>query len=217
MRRKLLWMLGLIFTMAVMLAGCGASQTAAPTVETENDAAAQTEVSSGAGAPSSQSEDEESDPVPEGSDAEEPTPGPTEPSSGPEEPAGPSQMTTDEKENADMKMNVTVGGSTFTATLERNSAVDALVAMMEDAPVTIQMSDYAGFEKVGALGTSLPASDRQTTTQAGDIVLYQGNQIVIFYGSNSWSYTRLGKIDDLTGWEEALGSGDVTVTFSLEA
>ena len=126
-------------------------------------------------------------------------------------------MTTDEKENADMKMNVTVGQSTFTATLERNSAVDALVAMMEDAPVTIQMSDYAGFEKVGALGTSLPASDRQTTTQAGDIVLYQGNQIVIFYGSNSWSYTRLGKIDDLTGWEEALGSGDVTVTFSLEA
>lgn len=119
------------------------------------------------------------------------------------------------EENADMTMNVTVGGSTFTATLEHNPAVDALVGMMETAPVTIQMSDYAGFEKVGALGTSLPASNRQTTTHAGDIVLYQGNQIVIFYGSNSWSYTRLGKIDDRTGWEEALGSGNVTVTFSL--
>ncbi len=115
-----------------------------------------------------------------------------------------------------MKMNVQIGGSTFTATLEENEAVYALVEMMEQAPVTIEMSDYSGFEKVGSLGTSFPASNQQTTTQAGDIVLYQGNQIVMFYGSNSWSYTRLGHIDDLTGWEEALGSGDVTVTFSLE-
>ena len=120
-----------------------------------------------------------------------------------------------EEENSEMQMNVQVGGSTFTATLEENAAADALVDMMEQGPVTIQMSDYSGFEKVGPLGTSLPASSQQTTTQAGDIVLYQGNQIVMFYGSNSWSYTRLGRIDDLTGWEEALGSGDVTATFSL--
>lgn len=114
-----------------------------------------------------------------------------------------------------MKMIVQVGGSTFTATLEENAAVDALLEMMENEPVTIQMSDYAGFEKVGPLGRSLPTSNSQTTTHAGDIVLYQGNQIVMFYGSNSWSYTRLGRIDDLTGWEEALGRGYVTVTFSL--
>ena len=100
--------------------------------------------------------------------------------------------------------------------LEDNPAVDSLGQMMEDAPVGIEMSDYSGFEKVGSLGTNLPASNSQTTTQSGDIVLYNGNQIVIFYGSNSWSYTRLGKIDDLSGWEEALGSGDVTVTFSME-
>ena len=112
-------------------------------------------------------------------------------------------------------MKVQVGSSTFTATLEENAAVDALIEMMQSAPVVIQMSDYSGFEKVGSLGTSLPASDSQTTTQAGDIVLYNDNQIVIFYGSNSWSYTRLGKIDDLSGWEEALGSGDVQVTFSI--
>lgn len=68
---------------------------------------------------------------------------------------------------------------------------------------------------VGSLGTSLPADDSRTTTRAGDIVLYNGNQIVVFYGSNSWSCTRIGKIDDLSGWEDALGSGDVTVTFSL--
>ena len=115
-----------------------------------------------------------------------------------------------------MKINVQIGDSTFIAILEENEAVDALVEMMEQGPVTIQMSDYSGFEKVGPLGTSLPTSNQQTTTQAGDIVLYQGNQIVMFYGSNSWSYTRLGHIDDLTGWEEALGNGDVTVTFSLE-
>ena len=120
-----------------------------------------------------------------------------------------------EAENSETQMNVQVGGSEFTATLEENAAADALVEMMEQGPVTIQMSDYAGFEKVGSLGASLPTSNSQTTTQAGDIVLYQGNQIVIFYGSNSWSYTRLGRIDDLTGWTEALGSGDVSVTFSL--
>ncbi|MCD7857246.1 MAG: hypothetical protein LUG55_05525 [Clostridiales bacterium] len=113
-------------------------------------------------------------------------------------------------------MKVQIGGSVFTATLEENEAVNALVAMMEEAPVVIEMNDYSGFEKVGPLGTSLPTSDSRTMTQAGDIVLYNGNQIVIFYGSNSWSYTRLGHIDDLTGWEEALGGGDVTVTFSLE-
>ena len=94
--------------------------------------------------------------------------------------------------------------------------MDALVEMLEQDPLTIQMRDYSGFEKVGPLGTDLPASNRHITVQSGDIVLYQGDQIVMFYGSNSWSYTRLGHIDDLTGWEEALGSGDVTVTFSLE-
>ena len=120
------------------------------------------------------------------------------------------------EENEVTNMNVQVGDVVFSATLEENEAVSALVEMMRESPVVIQMSDYSGFEKVGPLGTSLPASNSQTTTQAGDIVLYNGNQIVIFYGSNSWSYTRLGHIDDLTGWEEALGSGDVTVTFSLE-
>ena len=122
----------------------------------------------------------------------------------------------DGEENAVMNMKVQVGDTIFSATLEENVAVSALVDMMRESPVVLQMSDYSGFEKVGPLETSLPADNSQTTTHAGDIVLYNGNQIVIFYGSNSWSYTRLGHIDDLTGWEEALGNGDVTVTFSLE-
>ena len=91
-------------------------------------------------------------------------------------------------------MKVQIGTSSFTAVLEHNTAVDALVEMMEAGPVTIRMSDYAGFEKVGPLGTSLPASNRQTTTQAGDIVLYQGNQIVIF------SVPTPGAIPGWEGW-----------------
>lgn len=77
------------------------------------------------------------------------------------------------------------------------------------------MSDYSGFEKVGSLGRSLTTDNLQTTTSAGDIVLYNGNQIVMFYGSNSWSYTRIGRIEDLSGWEEALGSGSITAIFTL--
>lgn len=121
-----------------------------------------------------------------------------------------------EEENTEMKIKLEVGGSEFTVVLEENKAADAFAEMMKNEAVTIEMSDYSGFEKVGALGKNLPASDSQTTTKSGDIVLYQGNKIVIFYGSNSWSYTRLGHIDDLTGWEEALGSGDVTAVFSVE-
>lgn len=114
-----------------------------------------------------------------------------------------------------MKMQVKIGEKTFTATLEQNAAVRELTEMMREAPVTIEMHDYSGFEKVGPLGRSLPTENSRTVTEAGDIVLYNGDQIVMFYGSNTWSYTRLGRIDDLTGWEEALGSGDITAVFSL--
>lgn len=120
------------------------------------------------------------------------------------------------EENTEMKIKLEVGGSEFTVVLEENEAADAFAEMMKNEPVTIEMSDYSGFEKVGALEKNLPANDSQITTKSGDIVLYQGNKIVIFYGSNSWSYTRLGHIDDLTGWEEALGSGNVTAVFSIE-
>ena len=77
---------------------------------------------------------------------------------------------------------------------------------------------YGGFEQVGSLGTSLPRKDVQTTTSAGDIVLYSGNQVVVFYGSNSWSYTRLGHISDKSAAElkELLGHGDVAITFHME-
>lgn len=80
------------------------------------------------------------------------------------------------------------------------------------------MSDYGNFEKVGPLGQSLPTNNQQITTEAGDIILYQGNQITIYYDRNSWNFTRLGKINGVTSRQlrDILGSGDVSVTFSLE-
>ena len=99
---------------------------------------------------------------------------------------------------------------------EDNESVDALRELAKEHPLRVQMSMYGGFEQVGALGTELPRNDVQTTTSAGDIVLYSGNQIVMFYGSNSWAYTRLGKVTDMSADEmsELLGNGDVMITLS---
>lgn len=115
------------------------------------------------------------------------------------------------------KLSVTVNGTTLTATLADNSSAQALRELLAKSPVTIDMSDYGSMEKVGPLGTSLPTNNEQIDTQAGDIILYQGNQIVIYYNTNSWNFTRLGKINDVTAQElrELLGSGDVSVTLSL--
>ena len=110
---------------------------------------------------------------------------------------------------------LTVEGVTFPATFADNQGAEALADLLTDGPLTLSLEDYGGFEKVGSLGQSLPTSNTHITTQSGDIVLYQGKQIVLFYGSNAWSYTPLGQVTDLTGWQEALGHGDVTVTLSL--
>lgn len=113
-------------------------------------------------------------------------------------------------------LTLEIGGRKMPVTWENNDSVNAL-AHLADGGLTVNMSMYGGFEQVGPLGTSLPANDRQTSTSYGDIVLYQGNQIVIFYGSNSWSYTRLGHINlsqsEMTG---LLSGGDVTITLSYE-
>ncbi len=116
------------------------------------------------------------------------------------------------------QLKIKVGDRTLTATLAENSSADALKEMLSKGDITINMSDYANFEKVGSLGTSLPRNDEQITTEPGDLILYQGNNITIYYDTNSWNFTRLGKINDITQAElkEILGSGDVTVTFSIK-
>ena len=117
------------------------------------------------------------------------------------------------------KVLLKVGGNTMTATLTDNEATRELTKLLEQGDLTIRMSDYGGFEKVGALPQSFPSSNTQITTVPGDIMLYQGNQMVIFYGSNSWSYTRLGKIDGATAsnLRQFLGNGNITLTLSLES
>ena len=115
-------------------------------------------------------------------------------------------------------LKLMIGDTEVSVVWEDSETVAALKELVKEQPLTVQMSMYGGFEQVGSLGTDLPRNDSRTTTQAGDIVLYAGNQIVIFYGANSWAYTRLGRITDRSAAELAnmLGSGDVTVTLSWE-
>ncbi|MBO4351002.1 MAG: hypothetical protein J6A01_08665 [Proteobacteria bacterium] len=115
------------------------------------------------------------------------------------------------------KLSATIDSIQVTIQWEDNDSVNALREMAQTADITIKMSQYGGFEQVGSLGQSLPRNDVQTTTAPGDIVLYSGNQIVVFYGSNSWSYTRLGKITDKTEDElkALLDKDNVTMQISL--
>ena len=117
------------------------------------------------------------------------------------------------------KIQLTISGTTLPVLIEDNVATRALVAALRESSITYTARDYGGFEKVGALGRSLPTSDTDITTQAGDVILYNGDNIVLFYGSNSWSYTRLGKIqykslDELKSFLKA-GGGNISVTLSL--
>ena len=114
------------------------------------------------------------------------------------------------------KMIMTIRDTQVPVIWEDNASVTELSALAQDE-LKIDMSMYGGFEQVGSIGQDIAGDDRQTTTSAGDIVLYSGNQLVVFYGSNSWAYTRLGKIDlseeELT---ELLSNGDVTITIKTD-
>ena len=117
------------------------------------------------------------------------------------------------------QIKITVSGKSLPVKIEDNGATKALVTALRETSITYEADDYGGFEKVGALGRSLPASDTRITTQPGDVILYNGNQIVLFYGSNSWSYTRIGKLDygtldELKSFLKA-GQGKISVTLSL--
>lgn len=115
------------------------------------------------------------------------------------------------------RMNITIGDNVLTATLVENSSVDALKEALSKGPITMNMHDYGNMEKVGPLGMDLPRNDTQITTEAGDIILYQGNAFVIYYAPNSWNLTRLGKINNVSTEElrEILGDGNVTIMLSL--
>jgi hypothetical protein len=115
------------------------------------------------------------------------------------------------------RLNINIGDNVLTATLVENSSVDALKEALSAGPITVNMRDYGSMEKVGSLGMDLPRNDEQITTEAGDIILFQGSALVIYYAPNSWNFTRLGKINNVTAEElrEILGDGNVTITLSL--
>ena len=120
-------------------------------------------------------------------------------------------------ETKGMKIQITVGDRTRTATLSDNASAKAFYELLKNGPVSIDMHDYGNFEKVGSLGTDIVRSDEDITTTPGDIILYLGNQVTVYYDVNTWSFTLLGHIDGATGenMREFLGDGNVTVGFSL--
>ena len=121
-------------------------------------------------------------------------------------------------DSMDDLVKVKINDEIFDVELENNSATEELIKELKKENITVNASEYGGFEKVGDLGFSLPTSDENIGTNPGDIVLYQGDKISLFYGSHSWSYTKLGRIDDVDPDQlrEILGSGDVTLEFSLK-
>lgn len=130
-------------------------------------------------------------------------------------------ISSDKGELSDMKISIQItsdsGSHTLNATLADNSSATTFYELLKKGPLTVDMHDYGNFEKVGSLGTSLPRNDTQITTTAGDIILYQGNQITIYYDTNSWNFTRLGKVNGVTQAElkKILDKGDVTAVFEI--
>ncbi|WP_051530470.1 flavodoxin [Ruminococcus flavefaciens] len=120
------------------------------------------------------------------------------------------------KEKSDNKLKISVNGTELTATLEDNSSAQALTELLKQGNITVDMSDYGNFEKVGDLPQSLPKNDEKITTVPGDIILYQGNKITIYYAENTWDFTKLGHINNITQEElkAILGDGNITVTLS---
>ena len=121
-------------------------------------------------------------------------------------------------DSMDDLVKVKINDEVFDVKLENNSATQDLIKELKKGNITVNASEYGGFEKVGDLGFSLPTSDENIGTAPGDIVLYQGDKISLFYGSHSWSYTKLGKLDNIDSnkLKEVLGSGDVTLEFTLK-
>ena len=117
------------------------------------------------------------------------------------------------EESAVSEMKISINGTEADVVWEDNESVRALMELVKGGELTVSMSGYGGFEQVGELGRSLPSEDTQITTEPGDIVLYSGDKIVVFYGSNTWSYTKLGHISDMTDQEieKLLSGGDVEI------
>ena len=217
MRKGIMGILSLCMVMCMLSAGCGAAnakdassdQAAVQSAETGPEDTGEAEAESTVSEPGKTEETAEAD------DSTQTGGGGSEAESGETETE--SEVSEAGSEEAESMLQMTIGETLVDVEWEDNESVEALKELCQEGPLTIRMSMYGGFEQVGSIGQSLPRDDSQTTTQAGDIVLYSGDQIVVFYGSNSWAYTRLGHITDKTAQEmaELLGNGDVTITIEM--
>ncbi len=197
--KRLALALAAALTAALLVTGC-AGEEATPAV----DPATETE------APMPQVTEPEADATAETSTPETPAP-----SSAADTTDAPDTATSEER-----TMYLTVNGNSAAITPADTEAAAELLRILADGPVTVSVNDYGNFEKVGALGFSLPTSDTHINTAPGDVILYQGSNICLYYGTNSWSFTRLGHIDGLTEAELrtllAAGEGTVSITLSLQ-
>ena len=217
MRKGIMGILSLCMVMCMLSAGCGAAnakdassdQAAVQSAETGPEDTGEAEAESTVSEPGKTEETAEAD------DSTQTGGGGSEAESGETETE--SEVSEAGSEEAESMLQMTIGETLVDVEWEDNGSVEALKELCQKSPLTIRMSMYGGFEQVGSIGQSLPRDDNQTTTQAGDIVLYSGDQIVVFYGSNSWAYTRLGHITDKSAQEmaELLGNGDVTITIEM--
>ena len=114
-------------------------------------------------------------------------------------------------------MNMEVNGTDIKVKLYDNSSAKALEELLRKGPFTLNMKDYAHMEKFGSFGMQFPTNDELVTTEAGDVILSEGNLLVIYYAPNTWNFTRLGKVQDLSETElkNVLGKGSITATLTL--
>ena len=203
----------LITAMTVFLLGCGNSKTGAAS---GTEAAAE-EISSSALTGDQQQVVDESVNVTNEESSSEALSSEEQKTESEEITGSDSEVQTAEEE-AVKTLQMKIADTVVEVAWEDNESVEALRKLCEEEQLTIEMSMYGGFEQVGSIGSNLPRNDVETTTSAGDIVLYSGNKMVVFYGSNSWAYTRLGHITDQdeAGMTQLLSNGDVTITVSLE-
>ena len=209
MIRRSMIRFGIALLIPVMMTACGLRQDPAPLEETASLMAASTAEPSVPTQETATAGIVETENTPE---AENEPAGQEEmePAEEPEQPAV--------EEESEKMLQMRIGDTAVAVEWENNESVEALRSLCEEAPLVIQMSMYGGFEQVGPIGSRLPSNDVQMKTSSGDIVLYSSSQIVVFYGSNSWAYTRLGRVtdQDSKGMARLLGNGDVTITISLE-
>ena len=125
-------------------------------------------------------------------------------------------VVTEPDDESEQLLKIEVNGNTFYADFEDNSSAKALKEKLQAGSLTLDMEDYGGFEKVGDLPFSLPTNDGNITTSAGDVILYQGNKLTIYYDTNTWNFTKVAKIRDAdSSLKSKLGEGTVKATFTI--